>query len=196
MRMKLIKIAWITAFALLSDLVFAHGGVAVEQDKCVLTIGPYRMHFTGYQPETSGGQEFCEDIPTASSAIIVLDYVDEALRNRMTSFKIIEKDSWSDAQSANGDEQAKVITDVPGQLYKRGSIKFDYKFTKPGYFVGFVTSQGESAEDKLVSRFPFAVGYGASGAAGSNQTLMYGAAAAGLLGLLAYFYTKNKKSIA
>ena len=28
---------------------FAHGGVALEQDECVLRIGPNTMHFIGYQ---------------------------------------------------------------------------------------------------------------------------------------------------
>jgi hypothetical protein len=196
MRQTLKQILLIITLSIVSNSVLAHGGVSVEQDKCVLTIGPYRMHFTGYQPESSGGQEFCEDIPVVGSAIIVLDYVDEALRSRMTSFKIIEKNSWSEAQSIDGDEQAKAIIDVPAQLYKRGSMKFDYKFTQPGYFVGFVTSQGESSEDKLISRFPFAVGYGASGVAGSNRTIIYGAIAAGLIALLGYFYMKSRKSIA
>lgn len=196
MRHTLKKILLGISLLIINNSVLAHGGVSVEQDKCVLTIGPYRMHFTGYQPESSGGQEFCEDIPVVGSAIIVLDYVDEALRSRMTSFKIIEKNSWSEAQSIEGDEQAKVVTDVPPQLYKRGSIKFDHKFAQPGYFVGFVTSQGESPEDKLISRFPFAVGYGASGAAGSNQTLIYGAVAAGLIAILGYFFIKSRKSIA
>ena len=30
--------------------VQAHGGLALAEDMCVLTVGPYRMHFTGYQP--------------------------------------------------------------------------------------------------------------------------------------------------
>ena len=27
-------------------------------------IGPYNMHFTGYQPDNTRNKEFCEDIPS------------------------------------------------------------------------------------------------------------------------------------
>ena len=41
----------------------AHGGLALAEDMCRLTIGPYNMHFTGYQPDNTRNKEFCEDIP-------------------------------------------------------------------------------------------------------------------------------------
>ena len=43
--------------------VQAHGGLSLADDICKLTIGPYTMHFTGYQPEATQEKEFCEDIP-------------------------------------------------------------------------------------------------------------------------------------
>lgn len=33
--------------------VQAHGGLSLAEDMCKLTIGPYTMHFTGYQPEST-----------------------------------------------------------------------------------------------------------------------------------------------
>ena len=33
--------------------VQAHGGLSLADDVCKLTIGPYTMHFTGYQPDST-----------------------------------------------------------------------------------------------------------------------------------------------
>jgi hypothetical protein len=175
--------------------VYAHGGVSIEFDTCVLQIGSYRMHLTGYQPETSGGEEFCEDIPATGNAIIVLDYVDDPLRDMMTGVRVIEKDSWTAAQSPSGDDQAKTILDVPPKLYKTGSVKIERRFDKPGYFVGFLTAEKEGQE-KLVSRFPFSVGYGkgAMSAAGSGGGYaMYGIIALVLVAGGAFYYLKQRQ---
>jgi hypothetical protein len=173
--------------------VYAHGGVSIEFDTCVLQIGSYRMHLTGYQPETSGGEEFCEDIPATGNAIIVLDYVDDALRDMMTGVRVIEKDSWTAAQSPSGDDQAKTILDVPPKLYKAGSVRIERRFDKPGYFVGFLTAEKEGQE-KLVSRFPFSVGYGkgAMSAAGGGYA-MYGIIALVLVAGGTFYYLKQRQ---
>jgi hypothetical protein len=107
--------------------------------------GPYRMHLTGYQPQVAVGEEFCEDIPAAGNAIIVLDYVDEPLRDMMAGVYVIEKDSWTAAQSTAGDNEAKAILDIPPKIYKTGSLKIEHGFDKPGYFVGFLTAEKERA---------------------------------------------------
>ena len=69
----------------------AHGGVSMEDDHCVMRIGPHRAHFTGYQPQTGSAQAFCEDIPEPGRAVIVIDFVDmEVKENRdkvVRSFK-------------------------------------------------------------------------------------------------------------
>ena len=36
----------------------AHGGVSIEEDQCILRIGPYKMHFTGYLPVLGREQKF------------------------------------------------------------------------------------------------------------------------------------------
>jgi len=47
----------------------AHGGVKLEQDECVLRIGPNTMHFVGYQ-RAGEEQEFCEDIAQTGPTVI------------------------------------------------------------------------------------------------------------------------------
>ncbi|MGH8646514.1 MAG: hypothetical protein ACREX4_19470 [Gammaproteobacteria bacterium] len=76
MRRLAVKISGgLLIMGLIAPNAFAHGGVSIEADKWVLKIGKYLMHFTGYQPENSGGEEFCEDIPSTGHAIIVMDFV-------------------------------------------------------------------------------------------------------------------------
>ena len=175
---------------------YAHGGVSIEFDTCVLKIGSYRMHLTGYQPETAMGEEFCEDIPQTGNAIIVLDYVDDPLRYMMTGVRVIEKDSWTAAQSSVGDDQAKTIFDIPPKVYKAGSVKIERRFDKPGYFVGFLTAEKEGQE-KLVSRFPFSVGYGKGSLSmtggGSRMYAIYGIIALVLVAGGAFYYLKLKQ---
>ncbi len=180
---------------LANTAAYAHGGVSIEQDTCVMFLGPYRMHLTGYQPEVAAGAEFCEDIPAVGRALIVLDVVDQPLRDMMTEVRVIEKDSWPAAQSTEGDEQAKKVLELPPKLYKTGSMTIEHMFDKPGYFVGFVAVEKEG--NKMVSRFPFSVGYGigAFSKGGSAGNLyIYGAIALVLVAVVFYYLKAREKS--
>jgi hypothetical protein len=134
---------------LFSTQAQAHGGLALAEDMCRLTIGPYNMHFTGYQPDNTRNTEFCEDIPAIGRTIVVLDYMEDALRPLTTEVRVI-KDTGSEQ-----DLQAITVLHLPPKVYPAGSINFEYNFDQPGKFVGLVTV-GDKKE--LVSRFPFSVG--------------------------------------
>ena len=127
----------------------AHGGLALAEDMCRLTIGPYNIHFTGFQPDNTRNKEFCEDIPETGRTIVVFDYMDDALRPMPVEVRVI-KDTGSEQ-----DLQAITILHLPSKVYPAGTINFEYNFDKPGKFVGLVT-----VGDKVdrVSRFPFSVG--------------------------------------
>lgn len=131
--------------------VQAHGGLALAEDMCVLTVGPYRMHFTGYQP-LSQEEEFCEDIPEIGKTVIALDYIQEELRPLKTEVRII-RDTGSEA---NLDEIT--VFHLPPKVYPSASIAVEHTFPEKGKFVGLVTVTG-GAQD-YVSRFPFSVGDG------------------------------------
>lgn len=125
----------------------AHGGLALAEDMCRLTIGPYNMHFTGYQPDNTRNKEFCEDIPATGRTVVVLDYMEDALRPLPTEVRII-KDTGSEQ-----DLQAITVLHLPPKVYPAGSVNFEHNFDQPGKFVGLVT-----VGEKHVSRFPFSVG--------------------------------------
>jgi hypothetical protein len=74
---------------LYSPQVQAHGGLALAEDMCKLRVGPYNMHFTGYQPDNTRNKEFCEDIPATGRTVVVLDYMEDALRPLPTEVRVI-----------------------------------------------------------------------------------------------------------
>jgi len=134
--------------------VNAHGGLSLADDVCKLTIGPYTMHFTGYQPEATQEKEFCEDIPAIGRTVVALDYIEEALRPMPTEVRII-RDTGAAAEAKDANLNDITILHIPAKVYPNGSITFEYNFPQPGKFVGLVTV-GEKQE--YVSRFPFSVG--------------------------------------
>ena len=165
--------------------VQAHGGLSLADDVCKLTIGPYTMHFTGYQPEATQEKEFCEDIPATGRTVVALDYIEEALRPLPTEVRIIRDTGAADPaqESANLDEIT--ILHIPAKVYPNGSINFEYDFMQPGKFVGLVTV---SDKEKYVSRFPFSVGE----PKGVSPYLIFGIAA--VIGAVAVFFLRARKS--
>jgi hypothetical protein len=126
----------------------AHGGLEMDKDECRLSVGPYLMHFTGYQPASDYSREFCRDIPATGRTIIVLDLVDERLRDLATEVRIIRADGEDDLERAT-------IFHLPPQVYQSGSLSFDCSFTEPGTYVGLITV--DDGGRKLLARFPFSV---------------------------------------
>ena len=134
---------------LLSTQAQAHGGLAMAEDMCKLTVGPYMMHFTGYQPDSTREKEFCEDIPATGRTVVVLDYIEEEPRSLPAEVRVI-RDTGSEQ-----DLEAVTVLHIPPKVYPNGSVDFEYNFDKPDKFVGLVTV-GDQQEH--VSRFPFSVG--------------------------------------
>ena len=135
----------------LSTQAHAHGGLALAEDMCRLTVGPYNMHFTGYQPDNTRNKEFCEDIPATGRTVVVLDYMDDALRPLPTEVRVI-RDTGSEQ-----DIQAVTVLHLPAKVYPAGTVNFEYNFDKPGKYIGLVTVGGTPEH---ISRFPFSVGEG------------------------------------
>jgi len=142
--------AWLAAALAGATGAMAHGGLSMDEDRCKLRVGRYVMHFVGYQPDSaSGPREFCEDIPETGRTIVVLDYLNDELRDLPTEVRII-KDTGSPARLEDI-----TVLHIPPKLYPSGSLNFELNFQQPGKFVGLVTVGGA---DKVVSRFPFSVG--------------------------------------
>lgn len=145
---------------------FAHGGVSVEDDTCIMTIGTYKAHFTGYQPQVRASQEFCEDIPVVAESIIVLDFISRPLRDMLIDFRVVRdvnevgvKATIDDLGSAEDIERATMFRRPP-ERFPRGSVDVAIEFTEPGQYIGILTAtdEGTDVRREYVSVFPFSVG--------------------------------------
>lgn len=129
---------------------FGHGALSGDDDACKLSIGPYSMHFIGYQPSQSGNTEFCEDIPNTGQTIIVLESIDEMLKDMEVGIRI------ATASPAGAENEADVIFEQPYRGNSRGSITVMQNFGSKGNFIGIVSAR--SSDNEYVARFPFSVG--------------------------------------
>lgn len=139
---------------LLPGLAGAHGGLALAEDQCKLSLGPYSMHFTGYQPDSEGSKEFCEDIPDIGRTVVALDAIDDVLRAMPIEVRLVK-----DTGDLSNLEPITILH-MPPKVYSAGSVTFEYVFDKPGKFVGIVTAM--NGKEAIVSQFPFSVGSGGS----------------------------------
>lgn len=169
-----------------SQRAVAHGAVTMEADICKLKVAGYFMHFTGYQPQSSRA-EFCEDIPALGRAVIVLDFVDDALRDMTTSVQIVRKGGSSASMEKMQANEETGLLFVPPKKYPNGTIKLDVTFSEPGNYVGIVTV-GDKNES--VASFPFDVGRSQR----AMQFLIYGAILVLLAGVT-FLWAKRRYSI-
>jgi hypothetical protein len=135
----------------------------MEADWCILRLGDYRAHFTGYQPAESGSREFCEDIPKAGDAIIVLDFFERELRDYEVDFRLVENwtglgNSVAFANLGSDEEIEKhTLLYLAPQQYETGTMTIRYHFDRPGRYIGIVTARRQG-QVELRSLFPFSVG--------------------------------------
>ncbi len=161
---------WLGLSCLLAPLAaFGHGGVSMEDDVCVIQIGPYKAHFTGYLPKERAAQEFCEDIPLATKAVFVMDFMDDELREMDIDFRIARdvnnvgpKATYEDLGGAEAVEKATIFYEKP-RTYARGVISVHYPFVENGSYVGIVDAHHQVTGLRYRSVFPFSVGGGTYG---------------------------------
>lgn len=140
------------------------GGVILRGDACIIEIGFYDANFTAYQPDTSGNEEFCEDLPALGKTIFVLDYLHASLQEVPVDFRII-RDTTGLGQFvqhedilALDDIEAITVFYEPPAVKSGGSFRIEHVFTEKGDYVGIVTA-GHPSNNKLYNAvFPFTVG--------------------------------------
>jgi hypothetical protein len=158
--------AWLLAMVL-SAAAHAHGGVGMQDNRCVLRIGPDIMFFTGYQPQFSR-DEFCDDIPSTGQMVVTLDMQESELRDMLTEIRLIKDEGnhmrmnglpfLTDAELASPQVLDPVtITYVPPKKYPTGTLTFEHTFPEEGKFIGIVTVKNAHGQS-YVSQFPFSVG--------------------------------------
>ena len=149
---------------LFSSQALGHGGVAFQEDQCVITVDFMQAHFTVFQPETRESEEFCEDIPDVTQSIFVMEYLHESLRKMDVDFRIIRDVNnigrfagWSDVQSIADIESATVYYQ-DASIEDSGYYRASYEFEEGGTYIGIVTAQLPSEEVRHNAVFYFQVG--------------------------------------
>jgi hypothetical protein len=113
---------------------YAHGGAAIEFDQCVVILGKYRMHFTAYLPETSGGTEYCWELPLPGHAIMVFDFVNPEMKTKMAEFRVVETGAGEDAASS-----VRTLAYSPPKLYEQGSASLEANIEEGKKYVAVLT---------------------------------------------------------
>ena len=146
------------------QIAIAHGGVGMEDDKCVINIGFLQAHFIGYQQTDDGSQEFCEDIPKVANSIFVIDYQHDYLKEMLVDFRIVNDVNkigkfaqWDDIAVFENIEQQTIFY-LPAAVHADGVLKADYDFKQAGGYIGVVTAMHPEKEDTYRAVFYFHVG--------------------------------------
>ncbi len=162
--MRLIRTLSSALLAVAAASAWAHGGVGMEDDKCILRIGSDRAHFAGYQPEHRASQEFCEDIPEVGRAVIVIDFIHPALRERVVEFRILRDADGLGAKARYedlGDKDRiaqRTMVALPAKAYPHGTVTLDHRFSEPGWYIGLLSATDPASGKTETSVFPFRVG--------------------------------------
>jgi len=119
--------------------------------ECSAQMGPNVITFTFYQPTQSRSQ-FCEDIPETGPTTIVVDTMQDELRDMMVEIRIVEA-------APNGDDGAGPNEAyLPPAQFQTGVIQLEHDFKKQGDYVALVRARSEDGRKEYNARFAFSVG--------------------------------------
>ncbi len=154
----------VLCFSGFSAEIPAHGGVVLEEDQCVINIGFLKAHFTVYQPEKRGNEEYCEDLPDAGETVFVLDYLHRSLKEMPVDFRIVRDTTelgrfatWEDVQGFD-DIETRTVLYQPPVIRPDNVFMVEHVFAEPGFYIGIVTTRHPTLGKGYNAVFPFEVG--------------------------------------
>ena len=142
---------WLLAWP--APLAWARGALALNQDVCVLFVGPDYMYFSGYL-SAKPRKRFCEDVPDVGETIFAMDFAQDEMREMKVDFRIVRDVGEDKEQDSLNDL---TVAYLPPATYPTGSVSLRHNFDRTGNYAGLVTVDGPHGEH-WVARFPFAVG--------------------------------------
>jgi hypothetical protein len=158
------KLLFITAILGWVGPAVAGGGMILSKDACIVTIGFYTAHFTGYQPNTNGNIEFCGAFPDKGETIMVLDYLHDSLSEVPVDFRIIRdvlgKGDFIQPEDLDAIEDMGALTVFyQSPIVKaNATLNINYVFESKGDYIGIVTAGHPTNDNIYTSVFPFTVG--------------------------------------
>jgi hypothetical protein len=87
--------------ALYAGAAAAHGKVSLEEDSCVRRIGDSMVHLSAYQPQFEPSAQYCTEIPKGGDTYLVVDLVDQALREMPIGMRVIKGTSETEDETVS-----------------------------------------------------------------------------------------------
>ena len=123
---------FILTLALYTGVASAHGKVAMEQDSCMRRAGDSMVHLSAYQPQHEPKAHYCTDIPNGGETFLVIDLVDQALRDMPVGIRIVRGTSETE------DETIKIIKPT----HHPDGVVGEKVFLDQGFYTLFIKGEG------------------------------------------------------
>lgn len=125
--------AFILVMALHTGVAGAHGKVAMEQDSCMRRAGDNSMvHLSAYQPQIEPSAHYCTEIPNVGETFLVIDLVDQALRDMPVGIRIVR---------GTGDTDSETIKTIK-PVYHSDGVVGDKVYLEQGRYTLFIKGEG------------------------------------------------------
>jgi hypothetical protein len=122
----------------------AHGNVTLEEDTCVNRIGGNMIHFSAYQPQHEPKAQYCTEIPGDGDTFLVVDLVDQSLRNLPVGVRIVK------GQGGDGkDVENQTVAYWKPVSHPDGIVRGEAKLEK-GLYKLIITAEGLSPSSYLL----------------------------------------------
>ena len=125
--------ALILIAALYAGAAAAHGKVSLEEDSCVRRIGESMVHLSAYQPQYEPSAQYCTEIPKGGNTFLVVDLVDQALRDMPIGMRVIKGTSETDDET---------VTYLRPSYHPDGVIKGETSLDQ-GLYTIIITAEGQ-----------------------------------------------------
>lgn len=117
-------------------------------DPCRKQIGDSLLHLTLYQPQFNPDEEYCEEVPRAGKAVLVVDVTAGELRQVPISVDVL-------ATSESG--QSRTVLSLPPKVYERGVVDTEMVFEEGSDYVARVVVDLGGGRSSQVLSFPIQV---------------------------------------
>jgi hypothetical protein len=124
--------AFILVMALHTGVVAAHGKVSLEQDSCMRRVGESMVHLSAYQPQYEPSAHYCTEIPKGGETFLVVDLIDQALRNMPVGIRVVKGTSETEDET---------VTLVKPDFHPDGVISERANLDQGRYTI-FITGEG------------------------------------------------------
>ena len=106
----------------------AHGGTEMEQDPCMRRVGERMVHFSAYQPQYELKDQYCTDIPHEGDTFLVVDLMDQALRNEPVGMRVVKGNGSNEAED-------QIVADVRPSYHPDGVLRGEVRLDEGLYTV-------------------------------------------------------------